>query len=272
MLQRKKNYLCTLKKNEMKYQIFFLNTLLIFLICTFGSCKKPASDPENPNHIPTSVTDIDGYEYAIKRFGNTLWMMENLRVTRYDTESPRSGDTVTFATQNHSVDIEKPYYNVVGNFTEHPYTDKLTDQIRKSLGFLYNWSAAAGVTKNNASVSSNIQGICPNGWRLPTIKDFDSLCYYVDAKEATGKRLKSIDGWYTLSGAGTNESKMNCYPAGLAVDCYFTRVGMQTMYWSATSISNSQAGVLKLSFDIDGAELIYVNKIQANSVRCVKDL
>jgi uncharacterized protein (TIGR02145 family) len=236
------------------------------------ACKKPASDTDKPDPIPTSVKDCDGNEYAVKLFGNTLWMMKNLKVTRYDTQSQHSGDTIIEVQNNPIVNIDMPYFKDVKNFTDTPYTDNLTSQIRNSFGFLYNWSAAVGATTNGASGGDFVQGICPNGWRLPTLKDFDSLCYYLGGKAVAGEKLKSISGWYTITGSGTNESEMNCYPAGLSAGSFVSFVGQQTMFWSSTSITNLQAGVLKLFYDQEAAELIYVNKIQANSVRCVKDL
>ena len=260
----------------MKFQFFFFNIILIVFVSFAVSCKKPVTEPEphKPDPIPTSVTDSEGNEYSVKLFGTTLWMMENLKVTRYDTESPRYGDTIPEAINNHSVNTDKPYYKDVTNFTDSPYTDNLTSEIRKSLGFLYNWSAAAGTTTNNTTVSANTQGICPNGWRLPTEKDLDSLCFYLGGKEVAGKKLKSLYGWYTPTGSGSNESEMNCLPAGLAIDYNVSFVGKQTIFWSSTNypVSNTKVDVLKLSFDRDATERIYLNKIQANSVRCVKTL
>jgi uncharacterized protein (TIGR02145 family) len=123
-------------------------------------------------------------------------------------------------------------------------------------------------------VGNNIQGICPNGWRLPTTKDLDSLFFYLGEKEVAGKKLKSMYGWYTNSGCGTNESGMNCYPAGLAIDHNVTLAGQQTLFWSTQThpVFNSKAQVLQLFYDNDEAKLTYINKIQGNSVRCVKDL
>jgi len=262
----------------MKYQLFFLNSILIVLLCFAVSCKKSSSEPENPEPkpepIPTSVTDIEGNEYAVKRFGGTLWMMENLRVTKYDTKSPRSGDSIPKAINNHAVNAETPYYKDVTDFTDSPYTDNLTNEIRKSLGFLYNWSAAAGTTTNNTTVATNTQGICPNGWQLPTATDFDSLCHYVGGRTVAAKKLKSMYGWYTETGSGTNESEMNCYPAGLAAGNLVSFVGKQTMFWSSNNnmANNTKAEVIRLFFDKDEAEKLYINKIQANSVRCVKKL
>ena len=245
---------------------------MFLLVCLSISCNKPAPESKKPKKIPTSVTDIDGNTYNVMRIENKLWMTENLRVTRYDTKSSCAKDTIFEATKNQAVDSQKPYFKDARNFKESPYTDNLTDEIRNSLGFLYNWCAATGAKKNNATVEDKVQGICPNGWRLPTSADLDSLCYYLDGKEIAGKKLKSKYGWYVTS--GTDESGMNCYPAGLAIKNDVAFVGKQTMFWSTKSLqtNNTKADALHLIFNQDNAEVKSINKEQANSVRCVLDL
>ena len=252
--------------------LLFGTPVLLVLVCLSGSCKKPTPEPEKPKIIPTSVTDIDNNTYGVKRFDNKLWMTENLRVTRYDTESSRSGDTIAKA-DNQSVNIEKPYYRDVRSFKDSPYTNNLTNEIRDALGFLYNWCAATGMSDNSAAIGGKVQGICPNGWRLPTSADWDTLCYTLGGQKLAGKKLKSTTGWYTTS--GTNESGLNCYPAGLAAaGPVVAMIGQQTMFWSLKTQpgNNAKDNVLKLYFNQDNAEVISINKIQANSVRCIMDI
>lgn len=256
----------------MKFFTFFLGFFItLAFICVSISCKKPTPEPKKPKPIPTSVIDIDGNIYHLKRIENKLWMTENLMTTRYDTESLSSGDTVH--TANNPLGSEDlPYYKDARNFKESPDTDNLTSEIRKSLGFLYNWCAAVGTINNHTTCEGKIQGICPNGWRLPTAVEWDSLCLFLDGKEQAGKKLKSKEGWYTNS--GTNESGMNCYPAGLAINNNVTLVGKQTMFWSSKSQPGliSKAVALKLFFNQDKADVTNINKSQANSVRCIMDL
>jgi len=261
----------------MKNNSLLVVVSLIFVLFVLGSsCEPQPPEPPKPElkPVPTFVLDIDRNRYGVKRFGNTLWMNENLRVTRYDTESSRFGDTISVATYNQSVNINKPYYIDARDFEESPYTDYLTENIRNSLGLLYNWCAAVGTIVNETSVKDSVQGICPNGWRLPNAKDFDNLFYYLGTPEITGQKLKSVYGWFTLTGSGTNESRLNCYPAGLAAGNFVSFVGQQTMFWSSqTQIGASEkAKVLKLFFDQAEAETPNINKFQANSVRCVMDI
>ena len=257
----------------MKNNSFFTVISLLFVLFVLGSsCGPEPPPPPPPIIIPTFVTDIDGNTYRVKRFKNTLWMRDNLRVTRYDTESSGNGNTIVEATTEQSVNINKPYYQDIRDFNESPYTDNFTEEIRNSLGLLYNWSAAAGTVENNATVGNRVQGICPNGWYLPTSNDIDSLVCYLGDNDTVGYKLKSEYGWYTDSGSGSNESGMNCYPAGLAAgNITVSFVGRQAMFWSSTTQSgdNNRARVLQLMYDTDDANVTNINKFQASSVRCV---
>jgi len=259
-------------KNKILLTVLSLIISLVFLGSSCG--PKPPEPSEDLLPIPLSVTDIDRNKYNVKRFGKMLWMTENLRVTRYDTESPHYGDTIAVATYQHAVNTDKPYYINAQNFEEAPYTDNLTEEIRNSLGLLYNWSAAAGVEQNSNTVKDSIQGICPNGWRLPRVKDLDSLYKYLDDKETAGTQLKSLYGWHTLTGSGTNESGLNCYPAGTAANSFVSLMGQMSLFWTSTGqIGNTiRVGALILSYDQENAETVYVNKLQANSIRCVMDI
>jgi len=258
----------------MKKFVLLLKIVIVFvLLCLSGACKKPESKPEKKKPIPTMVIDIDGNTYNVKRYGNRVWMTENLRVTRYDTNSLRVEDTIFVADGSYVITIEKPYLKDARNFNDSPDTDNLTDEIRNSMGFLYNWSAAAGTTAINTTVADKVQGICPNGWRLPTTNDFDTLCIVLGGQGKAGKSLKSVEGWFTNS--GTNESGFNCYPAGMATGNWVvSMVGRQTMFWSSKSATGNitKATVMGLYFNHDDAGLFNVNKYQANSVRCVLDL
>lgn len=260
-----------MKNNSLLLVISLLFVLFVFVI----SCKpEPPPPPPPPPPIPTSVTDIDGNQYAVKRFGNTLWMTENLRVTKYDTNSPHSNDVIAVATYEHSVNYNTPYYIDAREYEESPYTDNLTDAIRNSLGLLYNWSAAVGTTNNNTIVEAATQGICPNGWYLPGSNDIDSLLKYLGDGDAVGNMLKSEYGWYTDSGSGSNNIGMNCYPAGLAANNFVSLVGQQTMFWTSTSqLGNiTKAEVLQLFYDSDEVMVPNVSKFQANSIRCIQHI
>ena len=254
------------------------NSLLIVISLLFGlfglasSCGPEPPPPKPPKPpIPLSVTDIDGNIYHIKLCGSILWMTENLRVTKYDTESSRSGNTIPVATSEQSVNINKPYCVNVKDVEDAPYTDNFTEEIRSALGLLYNWSAATGMEKNDTLVNGSKQGICPNGWRLPIRSDLDSLFKYLGGKELADDKLKSTSGWYLIN--GTNESGLNCYPAGLAVGNQISAfAGRQTMFWCSGNYGTNERDEVFRLFYNEPAEMKFIDKYQASSVRCVKSI
>ena len=98
------------------------------------------------NNIPESFTDTrNGREYSTVHIGNQVWMGENLDIgTRIDGSENQSDNGI----------IEKYYYN----------NDPASGQI---YGGLYQWNELM-----NYSDVEGSQGICPDGWSVPTHKDW----------------------------------------------------------------------------------------------------
>lgn len=109
----------------------------------FKSCGDPIFGP-------------DGEMYQTALFGNRCWMTQNLRSKVDGANNPIIG-------------WEKP-----------------SGSADAELGLLYTWEAA---TKNTFSdilmpgeagkTTSSVQGICPNGWVLPSDKDWNDLEEYI---------------------------------------------------------------------------------------------
>jgi uncharacterized protein (TIGR02145 family) len=126
-------------------------------------------------------------------------------------------------------------------------------------GGLYSWNEAM----NWLSAHSN-QGICPDGWRLPTIAEFESLVAIAgqnaDALRAVGE------------GNGTNETGWT----GLNATAHFMEnAGAGPVIWGGPRWwSSSEAGDdYSQNFALWDANIIYETNLKylAFSVRCVKD-
>lgn len=83
---------------------------------------------------PLTVTDIDGNIYSVVRVGEQLWMGQNLRVTRAPDGTP---------------------------ITSTEYDGDSTTTLL--YGRYYDWTAAM-----NGSTAESAQGICPDGWHIPS--------------------------------------------------------------------------------------------------------
>jgi len=191
----------------------------------------------------TPTVDYSGKTYNTAQIGDQCWLKENLDVgTRVD------GDTY----QIDNLIIEKYCY------------DNDPDNC-DVYGGLYEWGEAV----QYAGSPEGSQGICPEGWHLPTETDFNILSNTV---ENDGNALKAI-GQGTGTGAGTNTSGFSVLLAGycsggLGLFSYF---GDSGIIWSSTPVGSTNA--MSLFLNSSDATINYPSYIidLGVSVRCIKD-
>ena len=99
--------------------------------------------------------------------------------------------------------------------------------------------------KSSESVPSQVQGVCPDGWHLPSDNEWIELemqlgMSYDDAWLVgwrginEGTKMKSKEGWEN-DGNGTNSSGFCALPAGIRnSEGLFSDVGRITHFWSTT--------------------------------------
>ena len=160
-------------------------------------------------------------------------------------------------------------------------------------GHLYNWTAATNgelkpAGKKNrrraAEHTGPVRGICPEGWHIPSQKEWNQLTNYVSSKyafggnpEYTGKALASKSSWHnsdTPNAVGHNASLNNvtgfsALPAGSWCDYYLDNKEQAT-FWSSTPAPRG-AYCMHIGFDSKKAELRTDGKDVGCSVRCIKD-
>lgn len=141
-----------------------------------AGCEKDKNDQEGNKDFK----EYDGYfvykndEYkTVKLADGSVWMAEPMR---YVPEGfTPSGDP---AQESH---IWKPYTIADGV----PASSDDAALLRKN-GYLYDLYAAFGgkeITADNAASFEGTQGICPDGWHIPTRADWLSLCGYSNKAE-----------------------------------------------------------------------------------------
>lgn len=190
------------------------------------------------------TSDACGEIYPLVQIGDQIWTQENMRCRSYDMRSEKKYDaTPTTSTARlfnarwvNTYSYQGNYYDFRDN-GESPYDDNLTPELRKKLGFMYNYAGAMGGCSTTTDYKSlpkypsqePRQGICPYGFRVPTIQDFEKLREHIGSgSDMNGylglEKLKSEDGWYVgnfpryssewPSFAGTNESGFSLLPSG----------------------------------------------------------
>lgn len=133
------------------------------------------------------------------------------------------------------------------------------------------------------------RSVCPNGWHLPSKKEFETLLGAVGGTENSAKKLKSSSGW-DENGNGQDAFCFSALPAGKVYlnetyggvvdpDKRFLGIRTSATFWSSTEdgphdyvfdrLSNA------MSFDLysglDFASFGSNSKLHGRSVRCVKD-
>ena len=226
-------------------------------------------DPPTEVFIHNAVTDYDGNSYDAVRIGSQVWMASNLRTTHY-----ANGEAIPDGGENTSETA--PYrYQSTGT----------TDL--SSYGYLYNWPAVMHGASSSSSNPSGVQGVCPNGWHVPSDVEWLQLTDYCSGHTECvcsgdgnniAKSLAADHDWQitTVECAVGNDLSSNnitgfsALPAGSYYGSY-TGFGTNALFWGATSGSSSGAHGFYLDYRYAyvGRNIPY--KYVGFSVRCVRD-
>lgn len=136
-----------------------------------------------------SVSDEDGYWYAVTQIGNLCWLRQNLR-TRHlpSTHQDLLGTGASFMPDMRYVD---------NSFVYDPNTTPF-------YGSLYSWCAAVDVPYAESNSAYNFpaqhRGICPVGWHLPNKNEvwevvdvlLDLCCQGMDVMPAPGTLYRTV--------------------------------------------------------------------------------
>lgn len=190
-------------------------------------CVEDDSLIEADEHIEAEFDSInnalkdlrDGHSYKTVKIGSQIWMAQNLNKKTLDASWCYDED------------------------------EKNCDKY----GRLYYWQDAMDIPDCCYHYDCKIinedkhQGICPEGWRMPSDKDFYKLFDYVGGMGVAGKKLKSAYGW--------KEARVNTKSTGL---------------WSTTE-DGSDASAWLFRQGKDSVVHKELPKISGFSIRCIKE-
>lgn len=234
----------------MKKLNYFLFLFFIVTIC-FYSCD----DDNNPN-TDTFKDKRDGQVYKTVKIGEQTWMAENLK---YLPSVAAPG----------TVSATIPYYYVYGYYATNVNSAKNTANF-STYGVLYNWSAAIA----SSTVDTNggkTQGVCPEGWHLPSYGEFNQLKNYLGGSEIAGGKIKDTVLWNSPNYGATNEVGFSALPAGILTSQEFSYLGKYANWWMCPGFDNELSwgyGVYYLEEEINSW---YENPECGYSIRCIKD-
>ena len=221
--------------------------ILIYPGSSSFTCGDPFTDPRNEQTYNTVL------------IGDQCWMAENLNLGEMIEGTEAMADDGV---------IEKYCYN------DDPANCE-------TFGGLYQWDEMMQYTS-----SPGVQGICPDGWYIPTDDEWKILEGTVDSQYPVGdpewdneylrgfdvgKNLKSTSGW-TNNGNGVDLYEFTALPAGArSVLGFFFLASDYAVFWSSTGSGiNAWYRILNYANDQSQRSSNYYTSY-GFSVRCLKE-
>jgi len=207
--------------------------------------------------------DIKCKKYLSININGVVWMAENFACDKYDTESEAYNaswlknniiPTPRPSTKTFKDTLRTAYYTDATDRTtwsrrtaaKKQQTSLTNEQVAR-LGYLYNWAAAVGVNDDllrTTPFTGKRQGICPNGWHVPSQTELDALKTYIEVTAAkgtdtAGAHLKSKSGWYDAGNPskypqGQDTYNFDLLPAGFSAGDSISNVGAAGHVLTAT--------------------------------------
>jgi uncharacterized protein (TIGR02145 family) len=233
-----------MKTKKLSKLVFLVLAGICFFLMT--NCTKENDETPAPGPVPATINDIDGNIYHTLAIGTQVWLVENLKVTRY-----RNGDQIALVTGNPEwLDQSSGAFCWYNN--DPSYTPVY--------GALYNWYAV-----------TDSRGIAPAGWHIPTHEEWNTLTDYL-GDNLTGGKMKDTLNWMPPNLNTTNSSGFTALPGGYrASNADFQRMGTLAFFWTTPEKDKKNAMLRGLSSHYDGVLLYSSNISEGYSVRCIMD-
>lgn len=226
-------------------KVGLLLSVVIMAAMVMTSCgdssKKTSTNTNRGNTEKDTIQKI--------AIGEQVWMVENLNVDKF-----RNGDPIpevkTEEEWKKAGDEKTPAWSYYDNNPENG----------KSYGKLYNWYAV-----------NDPRGLAPEGWRVPSDRDWSALTDLLGGESVAGTKIKSVDMWKESEG-GTNESGFIGLPAGCRNSfAAFSQMGEYAYWWTSTENgTNAWYRFLEPSNGYIGRSG-FGSMGNGYSVRCVRD-
>lgn len=247
--------------------------LIILSLTLFLGCNK--DDDIADNTITRTVTDYDGNVYSTVKIGEQCWMRENLKTTHF-----ANGVAIPIVEGENSwgaLDRVDKAYCYSQNTTSNANT----------YGALYNWAAAMNGELSSDENPSGVQGVCPDGWHLPSDNEWKELEMYLGMSQvdADGTGNRGTNEGSKLAGNANlwtdgdliNDSAFDTYGfialpgGGRAGFGHFDGLSNYTAFWSATESGYMDATMRFLHYHESDVVRHFWPRKSGVSVRCVKD-
>jgi uncharacterized protein (TIGR02145 family) len=224
-----------------------LSVAVTICLLSFWGCTK---NPEAPQPVIGTFSDTDGNVYHAVSIGTQVWMVENLKTTRFN-----DGAAIPLVTDSGAWSaLATPGYCWYGN-------DSATN--KDVYGALYNWFAV------------NSGKLAPAGWHVPTDSEWTVLTNYLGGASVAGGPLKEAGTahWAFPNSGATNASGFTALPGGYRnPNGAFFYLGHDGYWWSSTVYDSADSWYRGMSYY--GAANVgrqSYDNVYGLSVRCVRN-
>ena len=147
-------------------------------------------------------------------------------------------------------------------------------------GRYYDWPTAVGRLdcnyKDTCGVAPVVQGVCPDGWHLPSMEEWNTLVEFVGGDSIAGAKLRSINGWpsdvrdslgsddYGFRAIAAGSRQLNPFEEGT-----YTFYSNRASFWTSTERYKDGAAVVWINNKDE--TWLRVEKSAGFSIRCVKN-
>lgn len=225
----------------------------IFILSTAGN----KNFQDQVEVFANGLVDQDGHYYSIVTIGTQTWMAENLNRGTMLRNIPGTLPADNGIVEKYCYDDLEVNCNFYGG--------------------LYSWVEAMDYHPSDTGLIGTTRGICPDGWHMPTQKEYETLVDYLGGWLVAGGKLKDTTSlWLPPNQAASNESGFSAIPGGTlypvstgSTTLEFSTLGEQGIYYLATlgppnsfQLSHTSAGTGNLWGPPETA---------MGSVRCIED-
>jgi uncharacterized protein (TIGR02145 family) len=226
-----------------------------------SSSSNAISSSSSSSIVYSTIKDArDNQTYRIVTIGSQTWMAENLKYLP-SVVGPGTDSKTT------------PHYYVYG-YNGTNVTDAKATANYNTYGVLYNWPAAMNGAASSTTNPSGVQGVCPDGWHLPSDAEWTELTDYLGGTIDAGGKLKETGTthWNSPNTSATNETGFTALPGGYRYyNGTLDGIGRYGLWWSATEDDAGNAWRRYVSYGSSSVLRDDYHKFVGFSVRCVRD-
>jgi uncharacterized protein (TIGR02145 family) len=210
------------------------------------SCGEPLV--HNPNKIYGALIDQEGNTYKTIVIGSQKWMAENLKTSTY-----RNGDAI--------LTLNASQWNSTNSGAWLYYNNDISNQC--PYGKIYNWYTVI-----------DSRNVCPNGWHVPSLQEWNTLINALGGEMVAGGKLKStgLDHWSLFNEQATNESGFSCLPGGISsseANTFF--LGENAYFWTTSVVNAFVVSGIRMNSTDGSVSEIQNPRTEGMSIRCIED-